>query len=907
MSKKTLLLLSCLFLIAIAGKPISSKPSKLSATETAPGESEILANPKLKANLETAETDAALWGPETRITNNTTIEYTSYSQQKNIVVDQAGRIHVVWHTTSPSYSIWYKRFNPGTGWSNDTIISSDVPYTYNRYPSIALDSTGNIHVVWASGTTTTVIYYVYYKMCVPSGTGNDAWAPSVMLSNALTTSVKYTPDVAATPNGNIHAVWNERSATPNSYYAAYREMIGGVWQAQINLDSSATSTYQKYYVNVAGSRDNNVHITWYSYDPLNTYYQIQYMARIGGVWGTRENVTTGLTANQYYPSIACNNITNEPHILWRATNPDVWYKICHTYRHLGVWQTVDTLVDIGVARDLYEPQICYGPRGKMHAVWRGYTNASPSYYQIGYAERDSAGTWGAAQQLTVSLNHKYEPSIMVNDSDHAYVVWRGYPSSQYDLWYIKGIPPYTNDMACTNIRVPGSGVAPNENFTPVVKIKNMGTNPQSNIPVTVRIDTSGIQVYNQTTTFAGPLNYNDTALVTMPTSFTVGTSKVAHRMTAFTNLATDQNRANDTTRLNFGVIYPPNTYFQFIWETPSLTTAGIYGITGVQDTLIWVSRGYVAPYQVLIFNINTMTVVDSFAQYYPTGSYGYRDMTYDPDSDVVYVGFENNKFHKINATTYALIDSFVITGSNLPGVVRALTFDGDSLICSGFSVPVVKFATNGTNCHQINPAIGSTYGLALDHTNLRMYSTNATTAPNHTYEFDLPSWIRVLDTVLPFYGGTHGGCETFRNDTFLLGIIQSPDNKVVCIRIIPLANDVGVASILAPSGVISAGAQTPQALIKNYGSQANSFDVMMTIEPDGYADTVTVTGLAGADTTTVSFASWTPGSGFYTVSCSTMLAVDENNSNDAQSAMAALADYIEQFEGQDGGFTPDPA
>ncbi|MDH5683017.1 MAG: hypothetical protein OEZ20_00895, partial [candidate division WOR-3 bacterium] len=919
MSKKTLLLLITLFLIAFAAgvnRRDLSKP--MLTTDVDPISSSRVSKPQtLKADLEKAETDASLWNPDTQITNNSLLNYTEYFNQRHIVVELSGRVHVVWSTSTSPYNIFYKRYTPGFGWSNDTMIHGSGQ-TYNRYPSIALDSTGMLHVVYMAGTSTSAYYRVYYKSCTPVGTGNGGWNADTLLSNTLTTNYKYYPNVAYSPDGHVHAIWREyNSTTPYYYRIAYLEKIAGVWQAQVNLDSSPTTTpyHYQYYPMVAAGRDGNVHICKYDYDAANpSYYQIFYIGRYSGVWTALENVSNSFGIYQYYPTIAVNNLTNEPHILWRAY-PSPYYFV-HSRRTSGVWTIPDTVCGYpGTTLYQYYCQLGHGPGGKMHAVWYGYTPTSTSIYQISYRERSAAGSWSSPIQISNTTTYAYYPSIAVNDSDYAHVVWRDNRSGAYELWYAKGNPPFPNDMAVDAIVVPGAAVLPNANFTPVIRIKNAGSLPQSNIPVTVRIDTSGVQVYNQTANYVGILNAGDTGSVTMPTSYTVGSSKlVTYVVTAFTSLVGDQNPANDTIIKNVGVSYPPNTFFAFEWATPTLTTTGgVYGCTHVQDTLVWIARGYTSPFQVLIFNINTMSLVDSFAQYYPTGSYGYRDMTYDPDSDFVYAGMENNTLHKINATTHALVAPYTVTGSYTPTVVRALVHDGDSLICCNFSGNICKFATDGTNSHSLGVTGNSTYGLGLDKTNLRMYGTEAysSTAPNHIQEWDLPSWA-YWDSIIPWCGGgpeLFGGCETFRNDTFLLVALQSvgDGNKVVCIRLIPLANDVGVASILAPSGVISAGAQTPQALIKNYGSQANSFDVMMTIEPGGYADTVTVTGLAGDDTITVSFASWTPGSGFYTVSCSTMLAIDENNSNDAQSAMAALADYIEQFEGQDGGFTPDPA
>jgi len=96
-----------------------------------------------------------------------------------------------------------------------------------------------------------------------------------------------------------------------------------------------------------------------------------------------------------------------------------------------------------------------------------------------------------------------------------------------------------------------------------------------------------------------------------------------------------------------------------------------------------------------------------------------------------------------------------------------------------------------------------------------------------------------------------------------------------------LATDAGVTRVVAPTGVIDSGAvKTPQAMVRNYGSNTISFPVIFTISGT-YADTQQVTGLASLDSSLVTFAGWTANSlGTFATRCSTALADDSLPSND---------------------------
>ena len=92
-------------------------------------------------------------------------------------------------------------------------------------------------------------------------------------------------------------------------------------------------------------------------------------------------------------------------------------------------------------------------------------------------------------------------------------------------------------------------------------------------------------------------------------------------------------------------------------------------------------------------------------------------------------------------------------------------------------------------------------------------------------------------------------------------------------------HDVGVTTILAPTGTIIAGTLvTPSVIVENFGNQTESFDVKF--EFSGYTDTKTVTDLGAGATTIVNFTNWTAVVGSYSTMSYTMLVDDEDMSND---------------------------
>jgi M6 family metalloprotease-like protein len=101
--------------------------------------------------------------------------------------------------------------------------------------------------------------------------------------------------------------------------------------------------------------------------------------------------------------------------------------------------------------------------------------------------------------------------------------------------------------------------------------------------------------------------------------------------------------------------------------------------------------------------------------------------------------------------------------------------------------------------------------------------------------------------------------------------------------------DAACTAILAPSGTIDSGtAVTPQARVKNLGTQAATFNVTFRIG-SFYTNTQAVNGLAAGDSTVVSFASWTATQrGTSATRCTTALTGDQVASNNAQSGSVTV-------------------
>jgi hypothetical protein len=126
------------------------------------------------------------------------------------------------------------------------------------------------------------------------------------------------------------------------------------------------------------------------------------------------------------------------------------------------------------------------------------------------------------------------------------------------------------------------------------------------------------------------------------------------------------------------------------------------------------------------------------------------------------------------------------------------------------------------------------------------------------------------------------------------------------VEFVHLDHDVAATSILAPSGAVPQGSViTPRVIVHNFGSSSETFPVTMEIGTI-YTQTINNVDLDPDETDTIAFPDWTATPGAYTTKAYTALVGDMNLMNDTIRGSVAVAQYIEDFEANDGNYIPDP-
>ncbi|MBN2465432.1 S8 family serine peptidase, partial [candidate division WOR-3 bacterium] len=138
------------------------------------------------------------------------------------------------------------------------------------------------------------------------------------------------------------------------------------------------------------------------------------------------------------------------------------------------------------------------------------------------------------------------------------------------------------------------------------------------------------------------------------------------------------------------------------------------------------------------------------------------------------------------------------------------------------------------------------------------------------------------------WNATERGSLAVRCSTGLVGD-QNPGNDELSGSVIVRVIDVGVTAIVAPTDTFDTGAViTPQAWVRNYGTEAASFPAFFHIG-SFYSDSQDVAGLAPGDSTLVAFTTWNATQrGAHTTRCIAALSGDVIPANDTLSGSAMV-------------------
>ncbi|MBX7043726.1 MAG: hypothetical protein K1X85_12585 [Ignavibacteria bacterium] len=372
----------------------------------------------------------------------------------------------------------------------------------------------------------------------------------------------------------------------------------------------------------------------------------------------------------------------------------------------------------------------------------------------------------------------------------------------------------------------------------------------------------------------------------------------------------------------------------FNWDYSAIAFANSGTVGGIQFNSKWILNKWNTTNGALFYRWNNNgpgggpgTIADSQAY---VGAI--RDLTVAPDgsgTQYLWGGAASTTLYKMTQTGQ-LVASYVHTGA----AYRAIAWDPNrkgfwsanftgNIVCRDTLGTVLATVVNATT-----DSIAGKYGLGFDSTSTPgtayLWVWNQGTRPSITnanpnggdeiIRINLTAggviqgrWVIYRPAAsLYIAGGAEVQTINTGSGTTLALICNHQNGAVVAYDLlnpIPLpANDVGAASIGRPAVIEGQGSVfNPTAQVTNYGSNTQTFNVTMTINPGGYTSTKTVTSLTSLSTTTVTFDPYTASStGSFTAKAYSQLGTDTNPNNDTTTKSFSVQNFN---YGTSGGFS----
>jgi pimeloyl-ACP methyl ester carboxylesterase len=176
-----------------------------------------------------------VWAAETKV--NTDTGTTTMQRTPSIAIDGSNNLYVVWaddRNTSTGTDIYFAK-RTGTTWSANIKVNADTGNAAQSSPRIAVDSAGVAVAVWYDPRSSQVNIY-----SARLAAGSTTWSTNYNVTAASTAAVKAAPDVAVASDGTAWATWQDNRSGGGDIYVASLGPTATAWSTNIKASDDST-------------------------------------------------------------------------------------------------------------------------------------------------------------------------------------------------------------------------------------------------------------------------------------------------------------------------------------------------------------------------------------------------------------------------------------------------------------------------------------------------------------------------------------------------------------------------------------------------------------------------------------------------------------------------------------------
>ncbi len=318
------------------------------------------------------------------------------------------------------------------GWGAEervTSTSTDSETGLSRSP-LAVDSRGNLHVVWSEQDGPSANYQIHSRRRLIAGWDTSRKAVAYLASYPGSgLGAKY-PSLVVDPEDSLHMTWHDYriAGIQNAEIFFKSRGIDAQWDttgaSEVRLTTTShpeTNGDNGYLPSLVQNGVGLLAVVWYDYRFDGNNAEIHFKARSGGVWdltpGDAADFRVSETAgNSTDPAVAVDSAGNT-HVVWadQVAGGVILYR---RRSAAGSWGAVET-VNTG-ANAIGSPAAAVDPCGTLHVAW---VDAREGSQVILARSRSEGGTWGAETRIGPGGKNAQEPALAADTDGTLYAAW----------------------------------------------------------------------------------------------------------------------------------------------------------------------------------------------------------------------------------------------------------------------------------------------------------------------------------------------------------------------------------------------------------------------------------------------------------------------------------------------------
>ncbi len=338
-------------------------------------------------------------------------------------------------------------------WNKAEVVSTES--TDNSInPSLAVDLSGNVYVVWAdltdygSNGSDQDIFYKKLEL------NSNLWTVTEVVSTeSVTAGGSYAPSVAVDTSGSVHVAWEgvDVGGTLNDHQIFYKYWSSSTSSWTPTEVISTESTSQSSNPIIAADAERNVYVVWedrsdYASSGSDSDIFFKKWSSSSSTWSTTTVVSTNCEYDSTSPSLSVDTSENV-HVAWTDYSnsfPEAGADLDVFYRHWNSttlsWESIE-LVSLESNRDSSFPSLTVNSSGDIYIAWEELEDYAPDR-DIYLKKKDiSVPIWTSTEIVsTESTSNSYDPFIVVDSADELHIVWEDYTNyngagTDLDIFY----------------------------------------------------------------------------------------------------------------------------------------------------------------------------------------------------------------------------------------------------------------------------------------------------------------------------------------------------------------------------------------------------------------------------------------------------------------------------------------